>query len=78
MANFERTTGMLQTHVRIVREIVERHIRVIEPQRAVALASLAFIEGVAVTLTSHKDERPLETEPLKAKRAAHQSGPREA
>ena len=53
MPNFDKTVGAVVQHTRIVRAIVKEHIRKIEQDRETALASLAFIEGSALTLSSH-------------------------
>lgn len=51
MSNFERMAGGITAQVRVVRAIVEK-MRVVDENRAKALAALAYIEGMAMALTS--------------------------
>lgn len=56
MTSFVRTAGEINRQVRIVRELVKERLR--EPEHGQVLVALAFIEGVAWSLTSHDDVRP--------------------
>lgn len=65
--NFDRTTGEINRHVRIVRVLVDKHIRLIDPDYTAAMASLSAIEGIAFAILSHNETKPAVKEPEKPK-----------